>query len=114
MTREKKQIVIRDETRTQEMKSACMLYVENKIHARTRGRGGVGAEEEEQEAEHDDERYDVHRPLLPRRPRGRRLLGLGLDVVVVAAEGGFLRQELGHRGDAQLPLHSVRDQEEGR
>ena len=51
----------------------------------------MGAEEEQEEAEHDDERYEVHGPLLPRRPQGRRLLGLRLDVVVVA-EGAFLRQ----------------------
>jgi len=51
----------------------------------------VGAEEEQEEAEHDDERYEVHGPLLPRRPRGRRLLGLRLDVVVVT-DGAFLRQ----------------------
>lgn len=70
---------------------------------RTRGRRAVGAEEEEEEAHHYDERYEVHRPLPPRRPRRGRLLGLRLHVVVVAA--GFLRQELGHRGDAQLPLH---------
>ena len=67
----------------------------------------MGAEEEQEEAQHDDERYEVHGPLLPRQPRGRRLLGLRLDVVVVVAEAAFLRQELGHRRDAQLPLHPV-------
>ena len=64
----------------------------------------MGAEEEEDEAEHDDEWYEVHGAVHPRRPRRRRLLGLGLHVVFVAA-AGFLRHELGHRRDAQLPLH---------
>ena len=64
----------------------------------------MGAEEEEDEAEHDDERYEVQGAFLPRRPRHRRLLGLGLHVGVVTA-AGFLRQELGHRRDAHLPLH---------
>jgi hypothetical protein len=62
----------------------------------------VGAEEEE-EAQDGEQRDEVHGARRPKRPRRRNLLVLRLHVVVVMA--AFLRQELGHRRDAQLPLH---------
>lgn len=65
----------------------------------------MGAEEEEEEAQDGEQRDEVHGALLPERPCRWRLLGLGLHVVVVVV-AAFLRQELGHRRDAQLPLHS--------
>lgn len=58
-------------------------------------------EEEDDEAEGGEQRYEVNGPLLRRRPGGRRLLRLRLQVIAVL----LLLVQPRHRREAQLPLH---------